>query len=125
MTFNSDVNQASGVDDFHLDVAQETAPGFYNGNYVTLPQELVELKDDVTLNLPDIPDSMKRKDDVDVKPKEISKSDVSKDDEEDPMMTNPQKHTGTDDLVNKKLPDSNITLPGATGAESYTASYIN
>ena len=122
---NSDVNQASGVDDFHLDVAQETAPGFYNGNYVTLPQELVELKDDVTLNLPDIPDSMKRKDDVDVKPKEISKSDVSKDDEEDPMMTNPQKHTGTDDLVNKKLPDSNITLPGATGAESYTASYIN
>lgn len=122
---NSDVNQASGADDFHIDVAQETAPGFYNGNYVTLPQELIELKDDVTLNLPEIPDSMKREEDVDVKPKEISKSDVSNDDDEDPMMTNPQKHTGTDDLVNKKLPDSNITLPGATGADSYTASYIN
>lgn len=122
---NSSIDQATGVDDFHLDVTQETAPGHYNGNYVTLPQELVELKDDVTLNLPDIPDSLKREEEVDIKPKEIGKEDVNTGDEEDPMMINPQKHTGTDDKVNKTLPDDNTTLPGATGAESYTASYIN
>lgn len=122
---NSSVDQALGVDDFHLDVTQELAPGYYNGNYVTLPQELVELDDDVDLNLPDVPDSLKRDDEVDIKPQEISKDDVNTGGDDDPMMINPQKHTGTDDEVNKTLPDDNTTLPGATGAESYTANYVN
>ena len=120
---NSSVDQALGVDDFHLDITQELAPGYYNGNYVTLPQELVEL--DGEPDRPAIPDSLKREEDVDIKPKEITKDDVSSGEAEDPMMTDPQKHTGTDDEVNKTLPDDNTTLPGATGAESYTANYIN
>jgi hypothetical protein len=122
---NSDVNQASGVDDFHLDVTQELAPGFYNGNYVTLPQELVELEDDVTLNLPEVPDSMKREEDVDIKPRELNADDTSRAADEDPMMVDPRKHTGMDDTVNKALPSDNTKLTGATGADSYTAGYMN
>ena len=120
---NSSVDQAMQVDDFHLDITQELAPGYYDGNYVTLPQELVELDGDPTR--PDIPDSFKRDDDVDVKPRELEASDVSKSEDEDPMMTDPRKHTGMDDTVNKSLPGDNTTLPGATGADSYTAGYMN
>lgn len=120
-TINSSVDQAGGVDDFYLDICQETAPGMWNGHFVTIPQHLVELNGPND-GPPPIPDSMKREDVVDVKPKEISSEDTANEGGEE---MDPKKQTGTDDKFNKTLPDNNTTLPGATGAESYTAKYIS
>lgn len=121
---NSSVDQSLGVDGFHIDITQEMAPGRYTGNFLTVPQELIELDGDND-KPPAIPDSLKREEDIDIKPREIEKEDVSKPAGDDPMMVNPVTQTGTDDEVNKKLPDDNTTLPGATGASSYTANYLN
>lgn len=122
-TVNSDVDQARGVDGFFIDITQETAPGRYSGHFVTVPQEIIEY--DTTGNnerTPDIPDSLKREEDVDLKPKELENEDMSS--EEDTRNVDPVKDTGTDDKVNKKLANKNNTLPGATGAVSYTARYV-
>lgn len=120
---NSDIDQAHGVDNFFVDLAQEIAPGRYNGHFITVPQDIIEF--DTTGNnerLPDIPDSLKREEDVDLKPKELENEDTSN--EEDTRNVDPVKDTGTDDKVNKKLKNKNETQPGATGAVSYTAGYI-
>lgn len=120
---NSSIDQALGVDDFYIDVTQEIAPGRFSGQFVTLPQQLIELNGPTDpANLADVPDSLKREEDVDVKPKELQDEDTSS--EESNMMTDPTKQTGTDDKVNKSLADKNTTLPGATGAQSYTANYL-
>lgn len=119
---NSSVDQALGVDDFYIDIAQETAPGYWNGHFVTVPQQIIELNGP-TDQPPKVPESLKRKDDVDLKPKELTGEDTSEQDSD--MMTNPEKQTGTDDKTNKRMADSNTTLPGATGAQSYTAGYIS
>lgn len=119
---NSSVDQALGVGDFHIDVCQETAPGYWNGHYVTVPQHLLELNGP-TDQLPEVPDSLKREEDVDLKPRELKGEDTTEADSD--LMTNPAKQTGTDDKVNKTMTDSNTTLPGATGAKSYTAKYIS
>lgn len=119
---NSSIDQALGTGDFHVDVAQETAPGYWNGHFITVPQEMIELNGP-TDQLPEVPDSFKRTEDVDIKPRELTDEDVNEEDSD--MMTNPQKQTGTDDKTNKRMTTDNIKLPGATGAESYTAKYIS
>lgn len=120
---NSSIDQALGVDDFYIDITQELAPGRFSGEFVTVPQQLIELSGPTdSVNLADVPDSMKREDSVDVKPKELQDEDTSSQDSD--MMTDPTKQTGTDDRVNKSLADTNTTLPGATGAKSYTANYM-
>lgn len=117
------VQQDQGVGDFHVDITQEMAPGRYTGVFVTVPQELIELDGDNS-TYRDIPDSLRREDDVDVKPRELeqeaaeAQGDVEK-------FTHPQKQTGTDDETNKELTDKDIKQPGATGAVSYTAGYIS
>lgn len=122
-TVNSSVDQALGVDDFYLDITQETAPGYYNGNFVTVPQTLVELNGP-TDKLPELPDSLKRKDQVDTKPVELTEDDTTGENGENQFET-PAKQTGTDDKVNKELSNKDQKLPGATGAASYTAGYLN
>lgn len=119
-TVNSSIDQAQGVDGFYIDMCQETAPGFWNGNFITVPQHIVELNS--SDGPPPIPDSMKREDTVDVKPKGLSSEDTASEDTD--MMNDPAKHTGTDDKTNKSMTDTNTTLPGATGAKSYTAKYL-
>ena len=107
----------------YIDITQELAPGRFSGEFVTVPQQLIELSGPTdSVNLADVPDSMKREDSVDVKPKELQDEDTSSQDSD--MMTDPTKQTGTDDRVNKSLADTNTTLPGATGAKSYTANYM-
>lgn len=120
-TVNSTVDQAGGVDGFHIDICQETAPGMWNGHFVTVPQHLLELNGP-TDRIPDIPESMKRTDDVDVKPKEISSEDTTTEGDD---TSKPQKQTGTDDKVNRSMTDKNTNLPGATAAKSYTAKYLS
>lgn len=111
---NSSVDQSLGADDFHLDIAQEMAPGRFSGVFVTVPQHLVELHGDNTTLAP-IPDSLKREEAIDVKPTELSTETEGE----------AIKQTGTDDKTNKSMTDTNTTLPGATGAASYTARYIS
>lgn len=119
---NSSVDQAMGVDDFYLDIAQETAPGYWNGHFVTIPQHLVELNG-ANDGPPEVPESLKRTDDVDLKPKQMTGEDTTQQDTD--MMVDPSEQTGTKDKTNKSMTDSNTTLPGATGASSYTAKYLS
>ena len=105
---NSSIDQAAGVDDFYLDITQETAPGYYNGNFITVPQTLVELNG--APDRPEIPDSFKRKDEVDMKPKQEE--------------TKEQEIGMSSSTTKQNLPDSNFTQPGATAAKSYTAKYL-
>ena len=120
---NSSVDQALGVDDFFIDLTQEIAPGRFSGHFVTLPQGLLELDGPSDpANLAKVPDSMKREEDVDIKPRELQDEDTSG--EDSGMMTDPKKQTGTEDKTNKTMATTNTTLPGATGAESYTAKYL-
>jgi len=119
---NSSVDQASGVDGFFLDIAQETAPGYWNGHFLTVPQQLVELGN--VEGPPEVPESLKRKDDVDLKPKELTGEDTEDSQTED-LMNDPVKQTGMSDKTNRRLADKNTKLPGVTGANSYTAKYIS
>lgn len=118
---NSSVDQAMGVDDFYIDVAQELSPGGFSGNFVTVPQALIELSGDPS-QLPELPDSLRREDEVDIKPGELEDSDTSN--EDGTGFTCPKGQTGMDDKTNKKLTDKDIKQPGVTGAVSYTAGYI-
>lgn len=126
---NSSVDQALGVDGFHVDITQEIAPGRYTGSFVTVPHHLIELDGDND-KLPEIPDSMRREENISVKPKSLeedsedSASGITSDTENDPGMTDPVKATGMDDRVNKKLTDKDIKQTNAIAATSYTAGYI-
>lgn len=118
---NSSVDQAAGVDGFFVDITIETAPGRYT-DYITIPQEMIEL-DGPNDKLPEIPDSLKREEDIDVKPRELDKDDTG--DDELPRAFNPEEDTGTDDKVNRRMANKNYKLPGAKAAKSYTANYLN
>ncbi len=121
---NSSVDQAAGADDFHIDITQEIAPGRFNGVFMTIPQHLIEL-DGANDTLPDVPDSMKREENIDIKPKDLTPEDTSNEDLPSDQFADPISQTGTDDKVNKKLGDKDIKLPGASAAQSYTAGYIS
>ena len=72
---NSSVDQAAGVDGFFLDITQEMAPGHWNGNFVTIPQHLVELNGP-TDQIPEIPDSLKREENINIKPESAELKDT-------------------------------------------------
>jgi hypothetical protein len=115
------VQQDQVPGEFHVDITQEEAPGRYNGVFVTVPGGIIELFGDND-TLPELPDSLRRKDDVDIKPVEIEQESAG--DDEMSKFSNPQAQTGMDDKVNKKITDKNIKLDNAEGAVSYTAGYI-
>lgn len=119
---SSSVNQSAQIDDFHVDITQESAPGRFSGVFVTIPQHLIELNGPND-TLPEIPDSLKKKYDVDIKPQELEET--SGDDQGDvTKFTDPAKQTGTEDKVNRKMVDQNISLTNVTPADSYTAGYM-
>ena len=111
---NSNIDQAQGVDGFHVDVVLEPTPGRYT-SFVTVPQELIEL-DGPNDAPPELRDSQKRETEVTIKPEEV---DVNK--EETPL--NPVFGTKSNE-GDKVVAKSNTKLSGATGAKSYTAKYI-
>ena len=119
---NSSVDQALQVDDFHVDITQESAPGRFTGKFFTVPQHLIELNGPND-TLPEVPDSLKRKDKVNVKPVEVEEE-SGEDQGEVDNFVRPGYQTGTTDKVNKNLPKEDIKQPGATGAASYTAGYM-
>lgn len=116
-TISSTVDQANQVDDFHVDITQESAPGRYSGVFVTIPQHLIELNG-ANDRPPEIPDSLKREENVDVKPTELKVED------NDDQFTGPVKQTGTEDKVNKTMTDKDNKQPDAMAATSYTAGYM-
>ena len=115
------VQQDQVAGEFFVDIAQEMAPGMYNGQFVTVPGHLIEISGSND-TLPELPDSLRREDDVDVKPYNLEKESAG--DDEMSKFTHPEKQTGTDNKENVNLTDKNVTLPGATGAKSYTAGYM-
>lgn len=115
------VQQDQVPGEFFVDIAQEMAPGMYNGQFVTVPGSLIELSGDND-TLPEIPDSLRREEDVDVKPRKIEQESTG--DDEMSKFTNPAKQTNTEDKVNKQLTDKDIKQPGAIAATSYTAGYM-
>ena len=121
-TVNSSVDQAAQIDDFHVDITQESAPGRFSGIFVTLPQHLIELNG-ANDKLPEIPDSLKKKYDVDIKPQELEEE--STEDQGDmTKFTSPKEQTATDDKVNKQMTDENIKPTNVDPATSYTAGYM-
>lgn len=115
--------QDQGVSDFFVDITQEMAPGRYTGVFVTVPQELIELDGDNT-TYREVPDSLRREDDVDVKPRELEKE-ATEDQGDVAKYMDPEDQTGTGDKTNKELTNIDFKQPGAQGAKSYTAGYIN
>lgn len=121
---NSSIDQANQVDDFHVDITQEIAPGRFSGVFVTVPQNLIELDGDND-TLPEIPDSLRKHYDIDVKPAEYEKKPGdSPEAGEFEQFIDPAKQTGTEDKVNKKLTDKNISIVKIDPATSYTAGYM-
>ena len=109
--------------EFHVDIAQEMSPGMYKGKFSTIPGHLIEISGSND-TLPELPDSLRRVDDVDVKPKELGEE--STEDQGDMQkFVDPSIQTSTDDKYNKRLTDKNVTLDHADGAKSYTAGYMN
>lgn len=120
---NSSVDQAAQIDDFHVDIAQESAPGRFSGVFITVPQHLIELNGPND-KLPEIPDSLKKKYDVDVKPTELEEDSGSEDQQDISKFTNPKQQTGTDDKVNRQMTGQNIKQTNVEPATSYTAGYL-
>lgn len=83
----------SSPDGLYADVVEEYAPGLFK-NPVTLPIEVLEIVEN-GINYPNIPDSMKRKGDVNIKPKEVEDSKARMDGYSD-TRTLPSKNTTLD-----------------------------
>ena len=63
------VQQHSQVDDFYCDIVREKAPGLFM-DFITVPAEILEYQD-MGINLPDVPDSQKRDEDITLTPEEL------------------------------------------------------
>lgn len=102
-------NEASS---FLVDITLELAPGLYK-DFVTVPAHVIQHLD-TGVNLAPIPDSLKRKDDTNIKAKEV---DIKSEDE---LMASPHRQTGTSDLGDKKdsegdrqLNNTNTVIPSS------------
>lgn len=103
-------------DQYYADICLEEVPGKFL-DFTEVPCEFLEMID-TGINLPPVSDSLKRDEDVNIKPEEITIEDEN--DQFDPVQ-NTKTNEG-----DKKLADSNTTLPGATGpTDSYTAKYMS
>ena len=108
--------------EFHVDIAQEMSPGMYNGKFVTIPGHLIEIAGSND-TLPELPDSLRREDDVDVKPRELGEE-ATEDQGDMQKFVDPSIQTATNDKVNKNMTDKNVKMDHADGAKSYTAGYM-
>jgi hypothetical protein len=100
---------------YFCDVALEKAPGMFL-DFMELPAELLEVID-TGINLPPVSNANKRDDTIQIKPQEVAQ--VQEDDDQGDLGV---KGATVED---NELTDSNTTLPGATGAKSYTSNYIS
>lgn len=110
------IQQDMGVgNEYYADICLEEIPGKFL-DFTEVPCEFLEMID-TGVNLSPIADSQKRKDKTNIKPEEV---DIQSDDNMFDPVVNTKSNEG-----DKHNPTSNTTLPGATGAESYTSKYIS
>jgi len=115
---------------FLVDVTQEIAPGLYR-EFLTIPAHLLQ-HIDTHPNLAPIPDSLKRKGDVNINPKQVDIKDSHE------LMSSPHRQTLTSDLGDKKdsegdrkLNNTNTAIPSSPAVgvrspsvESGTSKYL-
>ena len=111
------IDQGSVSDEYIADIALETAPGMFT-QYLEIPCEFLE-QIDTGINLSPIPDSQKRESDITIKPEPVEEEET-------------EGMPGTENISQTRmeggdndLPEDNTTLPGATGANSYTGGYMS
>lgn len=98
--------------EFLVDVTLEIAPGLYK-EFLTIPAKLL-VHIDTYPNLAPVPDSLKRKGNVNIDPKSPDLKD------EDELMSSPHRQTSTSDLGDKKdspgdreLKNTNVKIPSS------------
>ena len=104
------------VDDYYCDIVMEEAPGLYH-SFITLPAELLEYQEQ-DINLPELPDSLARKDDASGELKELSIEGS-----DDPMDPVAQTRDGADkDKSMTKDNNTDVINPNTTdnfGTKAY------
>lgn len=85
---NGSVQQDNQVDDFYCDIVREHAPGLFM-DFITVPADILEYIDP-GINLPEIPDSQRSTDRVDIQPQQLSQ-------EQQADFTSPYDQTGVND----------------------------
>jgi hypothetical protein len=100
------------AEDFIVDITLEMAPGLYR-EFLTVPARLLQ-QIDTYPNLAPVPDSLKRKGDININPKEV------KQEQEENTMLSPHRQTQTSDLGNskdsegeRKLNNFNTSIPSS------------
>jgi hypothetical protein len=108
--------QDSGAsNEYFADVCLEKAPGMFL-DFLELPTGFLE-QIDTGINLSPIPDSMKREDEVTIKPEDVEL--VAGENVHDPVE-NTKSNEG-----DKSLPTDDTKQPNALAATSYTAGYMS
>ena len=102
-----------------VDVIRERAPGLY-ADFLTVPEEILEIMELDGINRPPVPDKFKRKDGSHIKPEVVERA------PSDANLEMMKQTRGGQPA--KELPNSNTTLPKATHptpGESYTKRYLD
>lgn len=105
-------NVQNEAESFLIDITLELAPGLYK-DFITLPAHVITPVDTYP-NLAPVPDSLKRKGDVNIDPKEVELKG------EDELALSPHRQTKTSDLGDKKdsqgdreLANTNTAIPSS------------
>ena len=110
------IDQAGASDVYIADIALETAPGRFS-DFLEVPCEYLEMVD-TGINLSPISDEHRREDEITIKPEDV------KSEEQETMPGTDNVSQTLDDDTDRKLHNTNVKLPGAIGATSYTAGYM-
>lgn len=94
--------------DYWVDIAVEHTPGLTT-DPVTLPIEVLE-RQDFGANLPSIPDSLKRKGDVNIKPKEVGAYDNQRGDKYELAKTNTRLKEDIEDIYSDMQQPKSVTV---------------
>ena len=123
--------EGNNSDDFYCDVTLELAPGCYK-DFMTLPAGILEYKDYYP-NLPEVPEGLKRDNNINIKPKELEEEKATA-----AAILNPTYQTSQTDRGDGKnspseieLKNTNVKIPSkpAEGSKnpsvaSYTYNYL-
>jgi hypothetical protein len=105
------------VDDFYVDIVREQAPGLFTQIF-TVPQALLENQEDYPNLAGETPESQIRKDDTNIKPKELESDEGDSTRQDQTQGDHPKKEMPVSD---NKLPNASEPKKG----ESYTKQYMD
>ena len=107
---------------YFADITLEKAPGLYL-DFLEVPCEFLENLDP-GINLPPVPASQKRDDEVVIDPAEYAVGTTGATDSNPFPQPYDQTRTVGGEKGDRELLDANTKLPGATAANSYTGGYM-